>query len=500
MNQKRKAELQRKLSMAPVPRPPDGLADRIKGDIPDILNTQRDRERLSRSVAFNIRVAASILLLVSSAFLTIHLLTRVQTRESAVAVADRAASPARTSAKPELRAMDTAEVTVTMAEESYDAATGAKQTAPLVTEFRDQEVLSRRNERNDEAKKKDESGVGGRAFSGLEGGIVGSVAASVPQSAALPAAPPPAAPVREPAPTDAKEVVATSPVVADNRVANRARAAEQPVAVADAISLTKAAQADDFAFASPKTLFGISVDPGAFSRVKKVIESGEKPASSIVDVHALVNYFAGALPSQTRDVRIDVEASRGPLGQDQGSALLRYTIDAEATDRSRRPALPPVATNVILQIEINPRWVADYRMIGGGKNMSVTEPVLLRNASVTGLVELKLKPDVPRRQIIATIRFRYRSVVDGIDQVVIKNVRARDLEQTWLHSSHRHRLATLGAVWGESLQGAKTAMEVAETAEQLATEAPEDSRARELAAAATASSRLQTSAPTGSGR
>ncbi len=174
-------------------------------------------------------------------------------------------------------------------------------------------------------------------------------------------------------------------------------------------------------------------------------------------------------------------------------------IDTETTGASRRPASPPVATNVILQIQINPKFVATYRVIGAGKNLMVTEPVLLKNASVTGLVEMKLKPNVRRNQIVATVRFRYRNVVNGSDEIFVRNVRARDFEHTWLEASRRHRLATLGAVWGESLQGTALASEVAKSAQQLATEAPGDSKARELAEAASASSRLQTSVPTGSG-
>ena len=75
MTTKRKAELQRRLSMASVPKPPAGLADRLKSDIPDLLGTTRERERLSSSVAFNLRVAASIILLVSSAYLCVQLLS-----------------------------------------------------------------------------------------------------------------------------------------------------------------------------------------------------------------------------------------------------------------------------------------------------------------------------------------------------------------------------------------------------------------------------------------
>src|SRR5436190_945418 len=78
MTTKRKAELQRKLALAPVPKPPAGLADRIKGEIPKnvMADTAKERVRFRQAVAFNVRVAASIILLVSSVYLALHLLSR----------------------------------------------------------------------------------------------------------------------------------------------------------------------------------------------------------------------------------------------------------------------------------------------------------------------------------------------------------------------------------------------------------------------------------------
>src|ERR1043165_3428117 len=78
MSPNRKADLQRKLSMAPIPKPPAGLAERIKSDIPQhlLVDVRKERERLSRSITFNLRVAASILLLVGSAYLALHILSR----------------------------------------------------------------------------------------------------------------------------------------------------------------------------------------------------------------------------------------------------------------------------------------------------------------------------------------------------------------------------------------------------------------------------------------
>jgi hypothetical protein len=100
MNPNQKANLQRKLTLAPVPKPPAGLAERIKSEIPKHLrfDAEQERERLSHSVAFNIRVAASILILVSCAYLALQFMTRIEQEKPATiaVVAKRSAgvSPA----------------------------------------------------------------------------------------------------------------------------------------------------------------------------------------------------------------------------------------------------------------------------------------------------------------------------------------------------------------------------------------------------------------------
>src|SRR5712691_1169058 len=85
MNTNRKADLQRKLTLVPAPKPPAGLAERIKTEIPKHLrfDAERERERLSQSVAFNIRVAASILILISCAYLALQVMTRVYQKKPA---------------------------------------------------------------------------------------------------------------------------------------------------------------------------------------------------------------------------------------------------------------------------------------------------------------------------------------------------------------------------------------------------------------------------------
>jgi len=104
MNANRKADLQRKLTLAPVPKPPAGLAERIKTEIPKELrfSAERERERFTRSVRFSMAVAASVIVVISAAYISL-LMTRMDqstvtapTRQKPIAVAPPAKAPAPT--------------------------------------------------------------------------------------------------------------------------------------------------------------------------------------------------------------------------------------------------------------------------------------------------------------------------------------------------------------------------------------------------------------------
>jgi hypothetical protein len=91
MNSDRRANLQRKLTLTPVPKPPAGLADKIKGEIPKhlLIDTEQERRRLSQSVAFSMRVAASILVLVSSLYVGLQLMSRKSAEQTPMPAATR---------------------------------------------------------------------------------------------------------------------------------------------------------------------------------------------------------------------------------------------------------------------------------------------------------------------------------------------------------------------------------------------------------------------------
>ncbi|MGZ8796066.1 MAG: hypothetical protein ACXW2F_01880 [Thermoanaerobaculia bacterium] len=510
MNTKRKAELQRKLSMTSVPKPPAGLADRIKAGIPeDLLSTQRDRERLSRSTAYSMRVAASILLLISSVYLALQLMTRSGQKPSGLTSAptmDRVQAPPTSAVAP--AAAPQAEVTITFADKKKEAfgyksaeADNVRQNPKPATKA---EAVLADNRKRDLAKDQESTRNDVERRAGVESGISGGRLGEV---AVADAAPAPAAPVAAPAAPPARIAAAETLPAEEPQSAQTALRAEGKVraqSTKEAITVTGAApsivdglNAAELSFASPRAVFGLSIDPGAFDRVKHDIEKGARPAAGSIDVAALVNYFAGPARPPRRDVRLDVEASRAPLAANN-TASLRFTIDTPREIAAPGASLPPVATDAELEIWVNSQAVQSHRIVGARE--LTAQATLVKNLSVTGIVDMKLKPGLPPRTTIATLTLRYRSVEDGKKHTIRRAVHAADVARTWASATRRHRLATLGAVWSETLNAGTTEGDVARTAKRLATEAPGDERAQDLAEVASASSRLRSFGPTGSAR
>lgn len=492
MTSKRKAELQRKLSMTSVPKPPAGLSERLKADIPqNLMSVDRDRERFRRSTIFSMRVAASILLLVTSAYLALHFVSQ---NESAPKIAST--PPAMITRRAAAPAAPQAEVTITLAENDKDINSGrVAEVAPAV------QGKARVEERKEKLERRERVQASQRVALNETRSLTTDTVAAAPALAAPPAvavAPPPPPPAPAPAPSPAP---AAAPVAADASVARAAAktsASEAINVTAQAPEIISTAHAAALSFEPPRAVFGLSIDPNVFARVKQEIEHGERPVTDPGDVSALINYFAGPARAKRHDVNLDVEASRAPLTTDN-SALLRFTIDTPHETIPTGGSVPPAATDANLEITLNSEVVLSHRLIGADELKA--QSTLLKNVSVTGLMDLKLKPAIAPRTNIATLRLSYRSVVDGKRRTIIRDVRAADVERTWASASRRHRLPTLSAAWSESLtEKTANACDVARTAEKLATEAPNDARAKELAALASASCRLQSSAPTGSAR
>lgn len=495
MTQKRKAELQRKLSMAPVAKPPSGLAERIKADIPQYLRPERDRDRFTQSWAFTLRVAASIILLVTSVFLTMQLISRdgdvlrVDTPErGAVKTVAEVPPP-----PPPPAAMPMADTTTMLAEVQAAAEPRAIPPATARQEAKE-EGRARSLPAQPERKVAQKAGAGAATatapgtkhqapstqnsaqIGSVSGGVVESsdtaaVSEAIVVTAEAPAAPPRPASLPEPG----AAIVTESQADAALATAQNGRRVSTSLA---------AARLQRPVTATAVRPFGISTDPSVVGKLKKSIERGDPPPKQI-DVAAVVNHFAGA-PAGVDDVRLQVEASQAPLKAD-GTAVIRYTIDTPAT-------LAWAEVSIALEEGV----IATHRTIGGARSLEAATGSLRAGQSATGLVELKLRPGTPEGQRVATVILKYISPVTKQRVRVATDIRAESLNLTWAAASRRHRLATLSAAWGESLSSAQVVDELILTAARLAKEAPADPLAQELATV-TASSRPRSSGPTGSG-
>ncbi|HYI08231.1 MAG TPA: von Willebrand factor type A domain-containing protein [Thermoanaerobaculia bacterium] len=499
MNSKRRADLQRKLSMGAVPKPPAGLAERIKADIPKYLEAvPESTARATFSWSTTFRVAASLMLLMVTALITMRVMEPA--REGAPSLAQNevrkeekmvpavlqyrtrpaADGVATTSTRPE------AQVELTIEQPLPVPRTAAPQRAREA----DDEGLSyelAQGERRQDAR---EEAVAGN----LSGRIapepatppaqLADAAAEAPaQSFVAEAAPAPAA-AAPPPPASVPAQAATMARTAENAAARKSATGFAPQIVAEA-------HAGSLDLETPTSVFGISVDPAVFQSIKSAIESGRRPPAQNVNVDAVVNYFAGPPVRAPRRVGLEVEASPAPVDAGRELAILRFTVDTPRVNVPAGGSALPAAKDARVTIDVNHQTVESIHRVGGSPAMT-PESALLHNTSVTGLYELQLKPRLRPSQRVATVRLHYRSVETGREYTLEKIVHVHDLVKTWSKASRRHRLASLGALWTQTLTGTSGGPEVAKRAQELATQDPEDTRARDLAKAA--------SATTGGGR
>jgi len=487
MTSKRKAEIQRKLTLAAVPRPPEDLAERIKSDIPKYLNVEAERARFSRSVGFNLRIAASIIVMLSSLAAVLFLIVPDDapiTMTSLNAPRAKSAAPAATPV-PAAPPAATEELRVEMVQETHASTATepvriADASAPAAPRLFAPEIRARRDADDGVS-----GGVEGGVVGGVAGGVVGGVAGGAPGGVVSGVASERENEVALISPAEAP--VPPPAAMAPQSQSETAAARKSMSVTASAPSLMSEAYADELAL-TPTSVFGITVDPDVFRRIKTTIESGHRPTPSTVNVEALVNYFAGAPARRARrGVRLETEASPTPVGSNGHRGILRFTIDTASIAVPAGGTVPPIATDARLEIEFNRDAVERFVPIGDSPT-SPQESALLHNLSVTGLYSLDLRTPLKATQRVATIRLHYRSIDDGKKHTITQEVRGSDLSKPWASASRRHRLASLGALWGESLRGSSGGSDVAKRAEELASQAPNDERARELKEVAVASS------------
>ncbi|HEV7428347.1 MAG TPA: hypothetical protein VGQ46_18475 [Thermoanaerobaculia bacterium] len=340
MTRNRKADLQRKLTMAPVAKPPAGLADRIKRDIPQQFAFQR------KSSMFNLRIAASIILLVSSLYLTLHLVSRngsnldtrsmMTAKDAAAPVTQVTVALPNTPPEPgSARSQEHADLPA-LPRVPPPASIAAQPPRERITEAKHEESIAMSN--------------GAPAYV-ADAGQTSPMTESTAIVNAMPApviAPPP------PPATEAPAITAEAGVPARERTFAKSSAAAPPSESRDAVA------------AAPQVR--------NFYAIQQAVSRGE--ALRDVDAYAFVQHFA-APERKPADLRVDLEASATPL--DPNKYLLRVSVDA------------PVKTATSIDLTFGDA-IAAHRAVTG----SVA-------ANETALYEIDFKPNANPDDTIATV-------------------------------------------------------------------------------------------------
>jgi hypothetical protein len=343
MTRNRKADLQRKLTMAPVAKPPAGLADRIKSEIPQHFAFQPEKERaqLRKSAMFNLRIAASIILLVSSLYLALHLVSR---------------NGSNLDTRSMMTTKDTAATTpVAVALPNTPPAPGSAR----VQEHTDLPPLPRvpppasiaaqpARERISEAKH--EESVAMSTGTPVYVADAGQTRPNTGSTSIVNAVPSPMA-----APLPATEAPAIT-------AEGGAPAPERTFAKSSAASPSEARDA-----AAPQAR--------NFYALQQAISHGETPRDA--DAYAFVQHFA-APERKPADLRVELEASATPL--DANKWLLRVSVDA------------PGKTSTPIDLAFGDA-IATHRALTG----SVA-------ANETALYEIEFKPNAKTDDTIAILR------------------------------------------------------------------------------------------------
>jgi hypothetical protein len=347
MTRNRKAELQRKLTIAPVATPPAGLAGRIKSEIPSTMGFESERTQSRKSAMFNLRIAASIILLVSSLYLVLHLLSRTDSNMRSMPVADD--KTAATAPRMAVALPNTPPEPGTARDQPRTDLPVMPSTPPPTS------VAVIPNPRIAEAKRREADGMstGNASFTSS---VENEVPASKPQPIVAEAAPAPAAAAPPPQPSLALDQAAPGGAAAEGRFAP-----ERSVAKAEAPRERLAARDE--------------APVRNFVAIQEAISRGETLRH--LDTSAIVQHFA-APERPPAELRVELEASAAPLNASKW--LLRVSVDGPAT------------TVTSIGLEFGEAVAAHHALTGSPA------------PNETALYEIEFKPNATPDQTIATVR------------------------------------------------------------------------------------------------
>lgn len=443
MSKERKAELQRKLAMTTVPRPPADLLDRLKADIPVDLGATPERDRSLWRSALVMRVAASLMLLVTTGLVTWRVL-QPGVRPAAPVSAQRAAQreplvPAvtRSVTRPSEEKVEAPPVAETASRvleapivipQSVPVAAPAQAPAPVVQtaaaeEARDFAVLESATPMADAVESPARPQVESITVT-ASAPVVNVTEMDVSAPAAAPPPPPPPAP----------------PAVSAQR------------ATVGGVARKEAA-------ADSSGLAGVSVAAEEFARVRDSLARGVRPAA--VDVEAIIHHFARHIPPAEGPSQVTTELTAAPLQSDR--LLLRVSIDTSA-------ATP--AADARLSVTFSNDAIASVRRLGGEAPLTPgSESPDATSATI--VYELTPRAALPAEAIVAKVDLESRRQKNSVTVTA-------DETSSWAQSTRRHRLATLSGLWAESLARPSTDPKLAALAKQLRERFPGDRLVAEL--------------------
>jgi hypothetical protein len=387
MTRNRKADLQRKLAMAPVATPPAGLADRIKSDIPH-LGFESERTQSRKSAMFNLRIAASIVLLVSSLYLVLHLLSRTESNTQPLsAVSDRSFA---TTPRPAAALPNTPPEPGSARDQLRSDLPTMPRTPPPTS------IAVVPNARIAEAKHNEAVGMttGSSQLAGSTDDERTSVKSEQVIAEAAPAAP---------------KIVPPPPPVALDQIAPTGAAQS-----ADAFAPERAVAKSAAAAPRERDARRDEAPVRDFVAIEEAISRGETLRH--LDTSAIVQHFA-APERAPADLRVELEASAAPLNASKW--LLRVSVDGPANGTAIDLAFGDA--------------VASHHSL-----TAAPAP------NETALYEIEFKPTAKTDQTIATVRAgKTESIVRVAELRTWRDASTRmkraSLAATWAHTPQSHK-------------------------------------------------------------
>lgn len=490
----RRARLERRISEIPVPPPPAGLAERIKRDIPERLPAT-GAESLTELSPYRIwlRVAAILLVVVSSSFVAMQLLVRdsrptpVQTADVPLADMDRsadiAAPPppaipvmesqgdlARTNVKamvkPDLRDEDSPSASEPLELQKRQSRSakavvpsagadeyGAKKSerarmnaadsnaSSLPTPSIDQ--IASETEAKETAKDITEQTVSyqetlhsDRVVAGVIGGVIGGNE------------PAPAAPAVAQAQRESSAQPSMAPKQAVSGPARRADEKKLGTGIPYDYRSGSFVDAEE----KPASSFPLNVGSESYLTARSQLRKRRLPTPDSVHSEEFVNYFRYGDPAPRRgDFALAAEGSMPPFPSGLRSRVVRVGVVA-------RPGADIGAATV--KVHFNSAVVQRYRLIGfdrGTNQGTAPDPGVkaghaTSDRGATVLYDLKLQPAYRRTDTLATVHLSYRSADNEIVELS-RELATGDVEREWLDASRSVQLASIASIFAEVLRG-----------------------------------------------